>query len=81
MTDFTKILSDHIVSLRVCRAEAPLRRRVLLHRSAFWVGLLPGTLVQRQRTEDVIIVRQRGTMRVVVIESQPFVVRVLPQQA
>src|SRR2546430_12589485 len=33
MTDFTKILSDHIVSLRVCRAEAPLRRRVLLHRS------------------------------------------------
>src|SRR5437016_10341487 len=69
MTDFTKILGDGMVGLRVCRAEAPLRRRVFLHRSVFCVGLLPGALVQRQRIEDVSIAPQRGTLRVVVLES------------
>src|SRR4029434_2391976 len=69
MPTLTQILGDGIVSLRVCRVEALRRRGGLLHRSACCVGLLPGALVQRQRREDVIIVRHRGTLRVLLIES------------
>jgi len=68
LTDLAKIPREHLIRLRVCRVEAPLRRRGFLQGSACGVGLLPGALVERQDPEDVIIVRQRGTLGVVVIE-------------
>src|SRR5712691_3594934 len=68
LADLTQILGDHIVGLRVRRVEVLLRRRVRHRASACCCGLLPRALVERQRTEDVIVVRQRGTVYVVVSE-------------
>src|SRR4029077_19322704 len=55
LADLTKIMGDHIVGLRVRRVEVLLRRRALHRGGACCGGLLPRTLVKRQRTEDVII--------------------------
>src|SRR3989442_2211801 len=66
LTDLTKILGDHIVGLRVRRVEVLLRRRVRHRGSACCGGLLPRALIERQCTEDVIVVRQHGTVYVVV---------------
>jgi hypothetical protein len=57
LTDLPQILGEHIVGLRIRRVEVVLRRRILRRRSACCGGFLPRALFERQRTEDVIIVR------------------------
>src|ERR671930_457057 len=60
LTNLIHILGEHIVGHRVRRVEVVLRRKVLHRGSACGGGFLPRMLLERQRTKDIIVMRQCG---------------------
>src|SRR5262249_4257331 len=68
LTDLPHILGEYIVGLSVRRVAVVLRRMIRHRRRACCDGFCPRALLGRQRTEDVIVVRQRGMVYVMVRE-------------
>jgi hypothetical protein len=59
MAYLPKILGKHIVRLRVSRLEGHLRRRGILQRRFFRVGIFPGGITRFQSAQDIVIVCER----------------------
>src|SRR5215217_9607820 len=75
--DLTQILGEHIVGLSVHRVAVVLQWRGLHRESAGGGRVPPRVLLDRQRTEGIIVIRQRGTLCVGVSARAPAWERVL----